>query len=215
MSAPKTLSVLVANTKGGCGKTTIATHVAAAFAGSGHATALADVDRQGSSLAWARRRPSSAPIVMPLDWSRDLDDPPRGIERLVLDAPAALKTKQIEALLSLVDMIVLPVLPSVFDEDATARFLRRIDEMKPIRKDRVSVAVIGNRVKPRTRAAARLDRFLAEQGHAVVTRLRESSAYQDAALAGLAVFDLPPSRSAALRQDWRPLLRWLEDQSRS
>ena len=54
------IAVLVANTKGGCGKTTISTHIAAAFANSGRRTALADADRQHSSFQWARLRPGTA-----------------------------------------------------------------------------------------------------------------------------------------------------------
>src|SRR3712207_2178522 len=108
------LTVLVANIKGGCGKTTIATHLAAAFATGGQTTLLADVDRQRSSLGWIDRRPASAALLTGLDWTKDLPAPPKGSGRLVIDAPAALKTKQIEELVKLADVIVLPVLPSAF-----------------------------------------------------------------------------------------------------
>ena len=70
--------VLVANTKGGCGKTTVSTHLAAALACHGRRTALADADRQRSSLQWARLRPGSAALIVALDWSEDLARPPRG-----------------------------------------------------------------------------------------------------------------------------------------
>src|SRR3982751_6218539 len=149
------LTILVANIKGGCGKTTIATNLAAAFAGGGHATLLADVDRQRSSLGWSERRPGSAAPLAGLDWSRDLGSAPKGTRRLVIDAPAALKTKQIEDLVRLPDIIVLPVLPSAFDEQATERFLGKLDELKPIARNKKAVAVVGNRLKPRTRAAER------------------------------------------------------------
>jgi chromosome partitioning protein len=79
--------VLVANTKGGCGKTTISTHLAAASAQNGQRTALADADRQRSSLAWTRLRPGTAAPIAGLDWSKATEAPPRGIERLVIDAP--------------------------------------------------------------------------------------------------------------------------------
>ncbi|HYD98810.1 MAG TPA: ParA family protein [Alphaproteobacteria bacterium] len=199
------LSILVANIKGGCGKTTLATNIAGHFAAQGHRTVLADADRQHSSLGWLLRRPSRLPAIVGRDWSRELDDLPKGTARLVIDAPAALKAKQVEELLRLADMIVLPVLPSAFDEAATLKFLARIEEMKAIRKQRAEVAIVGNRLRPRTRAADRLDQFLAEQGRRVVARLRDSQAYPEGAAAGTTLFDLKGAKVRPLLEDWQPL----------
>lgn len=204
-------TILVANTKGGCGKTTLATNLAGALAAAGHATALADVDRQRSSLGWLKRRDANLPAIRALDWSKEIDDPPRGLDHLVIDAPAALAMKQVEALVRLADVIILPVLPSAFDAAATDRFLRKLDELKPIAKKRIAVAVVGNRLRARTRAAERLDDFLGSQGQRVVARLRDSAAYAEAAATGGSIFDLPPRRGAALRSDWQPLLARIED----
>lgn len=204
------LSVLVANSKGGCGKTTIATNLAAAFAAGGLTTALADADRQKSSLDWARRRPKTLPAIAPLDWTKDIDSAPKGTMRLIIDAPAALKRSQVKALLAMADVVVLPLQPSAFDEAATRRFLETLEEMKPIRKNRKPVAGVGNRVRPRTRAASRLDTFLETLGHAVVARVRESAVYSDAAFRGQGLFDLTGKRAEALREDWVPLLQYIE-----
>ena len=203
-------TILVANIKGGCGKTTIATHLAAAYAAAGHGTALADVDRQRSSLGWLARRPADAPAVVGLDWAKDVSDAPKGIRRLVIDAPAALKTRQIEDLVRMADIVVLPVLPSAFDELATQRFLGKLEELKSIAKHRKAVAVVGNRLRARTKAADRLDQFLGGVGHSVVTRLRDSQIYADAAASGLSLFDLTGKRAAEHRADWEPLLDYIE-----
>jgi len=204
------LTVLVANTKGGCGKTTIATHLASAFAAGGLATALADVDRQRSSLGWLDRRPAEAAPIRGVDWAKDIGDPPKKTARLVIDAPAAMKIRQVEDLIRMADVIVLPVLPSAFDEAATAKFLGRIEELKPIRKSKTQVAVVGNRLRPRTRAAARLDVFLAGLGHDVAARLRDSALYTDMADQGLSLFDLSAKRAREVRADWTPLIRVIE-----
>ena len=204
------LTILVANIKGGCGKTTVATHLAAASAAAGLPTVLADVDRQRSSLGWLERRPEKAPTLVGLDWAKDFTDTPRGIKRLVIDAPAALKTKQIEDLVKMADVVVLPVLPGAFDEQATQRFLTKLDELKRIAKKKTIVAVVDNRMRARTKAADRLDRFLGGIGHQVVTRLRDSQIYVDAAESGLSLFDMSGKRAAEHRSDWQPLLSYID-----
>ncbi|ALG69898.1 plasmid partitioning protein ParA [Azospirillum thiophilum] len=204
------LTILVANIKGGCGKTTVATHLAAASAAAGLPTVLADVDRQRSSLGWLERRPDKAPVLVGLDWGKDFTDTPRGTKRLVIDAPAALKTKQIEDLVKMADVVVLPVLPGAFDEQATQRFLSKLDELKRIARKKTMVAVVGNRMRARTKAADRLDVFLGGIGHQVVTRLRDSQIYADAAATGLSLFDMPGKRAAEHRGDWQPLLTYID-----
>lgn len=204
------LTILVANIKGGCGKTTVATHLAAASAVAGLSTVLADVDCQRSSLGWLERRPGQASTLVGLDWAKDFSDTPRGTKRLVIDAPAALKTRQIEDLVKMADVVVLPVLPGAFDEQATQRFLGKLDELKRIAKKKTTVAVVGNRLRARTKAADRLDRFLGGIGHQVVTRLRDSQIYADAAESGLSLFDMPGKRAAEHRGDWQPLLSYID-----
>ena len=205
----QTISVLVANIKGGCGKTTIATHVAAAFARSGRFTVLADGDRQRSSLRWTTTRPRGAAGLAAVDWSKDISQISPAPERLVIDAPAAMGRDHIEELVEMAHAIVLPVLPSVFDESSTERFLERLADLKPIRKQRKLVAVVGNRVRANTRAAARLDRFLQGIGFSVIARLRDSQVYPEAAARGLSIFDVPGRRELEFRRDWDPLLAWL------
>lgn len=200
------LGILVANPKGGCGKTTVATNLAAAFAVSGFTTMLADVDRQRGSLAWAGRRPGNVATLKAVDWVKDVGKAPKGVERLVVDTPAALKLGQMDALFSLADILVLPVQPSVFDQGATAGFLDRLGGVKRVRKSKIAVAVVGNRMRPRTKAAARLDAFLGDLGQSVVTRLRDSALYGDLAADGLGLFDLSAKKADACRSDWQPLL---------
>jgi chromosome partitioning protein len=204
------LRILVTNAKGGCGKTTIATQLAGAFAAAGHFTALADADRQRSSLGWLARRPRGAAAIAGLDWSKEVGVPTRRTERLVVDAAPALRGKHIAELVKTADLVVLPVLPSIFDETATRRFLDRLDKIRSIARGRKSVAVVGNRIRPGSRAAEHLEKVFGGIGRPLVARLRDSRLYADSAAKGLSLFDARGNRERELRRDWQPLLDFFE-----
>ena len=204
------LRILVANAKGGCGKTTIAIQLAAAFAAAGHLTVLADADRQRSSLGWLARRPQRAVAIAGLDWSKEVGVPTRRTERLVVDAGPALRSKRIAELVKTADLVVLPVLPSTFDETATRRFLDRLDKIGAIARGRKCVAVVGNRIRAGGRADGHLEKLFRGIGHPLVARLRDSRLYPDSAAKGLSLFDARGSRVRELRGDWQPLLDFVE-----
>lgn len=205
------IRVLVSNIKGGCGKTTIATNLAAAFACGGLKTVLADVDRQRSSLGWLKLRAGEAAAIEGVDWRRDAGDLPPQVQRLVIDAPAAMKMKHVDALLAEADLVVVPVLPSVFDEDSTAYFLERLEALKPVRKGRKGVAIVGNRLRPRAKATQRLDQFLTGLDQPIVARLADRALYGELATQGLGIFDSGGAQARAAREEWLPLLRAVED----
>ena len=202
-------SVLVTNPKGGSGKTTVATNLASAFAAAGQRSWLADVDRQRSSLGWLGRRPETAPAIKGLDWVKALGKAPDRQGVLVIDAPAAIKSRKTDALVALADVVVVPVLPSVFDQDTTAAFLKRLDDLKPIRKNKKSVAVLRNRVRRNRRAAARLDLFMIGTGRQDLGVLPDRAFYPELAARGLGIFDLGTKQAVALQEDWQALLRFV------
>ena len=204
------ISVLVANAKGGCGKTTIATNLASAFANSGLRTAIADSDRQRSCLGWLKRRPKDAAKIVGLDWRKTIEKPPKGIDRLVIDTGAGLRSRHVQDMLKRSDMIVMPVLPSVFDERATRSFLKSVETLKPVRRGKKPVGIVGNRMRARTRAESELDDFLKGLGHEVAARFRDRVIYQEVARSGLGIFDLSPARRAGTVEDWLPLVRLIE-----
>jgi chromosome partitioning protein len=108
------------------------------------------------------------------------------------------------------DVIVVPVLPSVFDQGSTTAFLARLNELKAIRKSRKPVGVLRNRVRARTRATARLARFLDDIEHADLGALSDRAIYNEVAARGLSIFDLSGQRAEQLRQDWAPLLDYVD-----
>jgi len=202
--------VAVVNLKGGCGKTTLATQLAGRFAAQGHRTLLGDLDRQQSATQWVERRPAKLPSIEAVELDLDAMVLPFGDGRMVIDVPAGLKRKALEVVVRAADALVVPVLPSVFDEQSTERFLRVLGEQKPVRKGRRPVAIVANRVRPRSPAARALDTYLARLEHPVLARISDSQHYATGASTGLTLFDMRPGSVRAALADWAPLLEFVD-----
>lgn len=203
-------SILVSNAKGGCGKTTIATNLAVALGQCGHRVAIADVDPQKSSLDWIERRGTQLPLVTGLDWSRSVSKAPKALDRLIIDAPAAVTPDDFKRLLKMADMIIMPIMPSAFDQVAAMTFLGKIETLKPIRKSKKPVAVVANRTKARSRATRGLLDFLQSFNHDPVMVLKEAVHYTDGAEEGRSIFDRKDKQAVQAQQDWMPLLAAVE-----
>lgn len=207
-------AVLIANEKGGCGKTTFATTLASALARISDKVALADADRQRSSLTWLGRRPSTAPQIAALDWTRraDIGSFPaqlrrKSIDWLVIDGPGAIRGATAEALVAEAEFIITPITPSIFDAHSTFRFLSRIENLKRIRRGRAEFFIAVNRVSRAGRANDELDRFFLRIEREPAAEITERTAYPDLAAQGLALFDRRVSDLAKAQSQWAPLLR--------
>ncbi len=204
-------TVLVANPKGGAGKTTIATNLAGYLAGKRQRVVILDMDRQRSAARWLSRRPRGFPEIR----GALADTHPHIIrdyapQWLIVDAAAAVHGAQLQAFVKLADAVLVPVATSAFDFEATADFLAELNALKPVKEGTRPLAVIGSRVDGRTVAAADLDGFLSPLSLDVLTHIRDSQLYVHAARDGLSIFDQPRSRAEEAWADWPPILHWLQ-----
>ena len=201
--------IVVANPKGGVGKSTLSTQIAGYLASRGHSVMLGDVDRQQSSRIWLNLRPASLPAIQPWEVDREhVVRPPKGTTHVVLDTPAGLHDQRLDAVLKLADKVVVPLQPSIFDIHATHDFLREILAKK--RNAHVQVGVIGMRMKEGTISADQLKHFLGTLDVPVIGFVRDTQHYIQLAARGLTLWDVAPSRVMRDLEQWQPITKWLD-----
>lgn len=206
------LKILVANSKGGCGKSTIATNLAAHYAQDGKNTVLVDADRQGSSQSWCEKRAGYTTPVLPLpgtrsDWRSHV---PKGAQRIIVDAPAAVRPVDVDAFLDDIDAVLVPVLPSRFDLEASQHFLDGLAALPRIKRGKVAVGLVANRLKPWTTASQLALEDMKALPFPVVAQIRDSQAYVLMSGLGKSIFDYASEAARSHQEDWNKLLRWLK-----
>ena len=202
-------AVLVANPKGGAGKTTLATNLSGYFANQGKKTTLCDLDRQQSSLRWMAFRDPALPAITGYYGGNQISlSLPREADWVVVDAPAGLQGYKLSDYLRTVDKVLVPLVPSVFDMAATEDFLNTV--RGEVRGVRAKVGIVAMRVDPRTKAASMLEEFLKHFDIPIVAYLRNTQNYVNVAAAGATVFDPPKAKHRRDLEQWSSLISWLE-----
>lgn len=214
--------ILVINGKGGSGKTTVSINLAAWLAQRNETTVLVDADPQGSSSYWLKLRHESLPKIFGVkiepnsrttrsfQWRA-----PRSTRWLITDAPPGMSDTALNDMILNHDLIVIPVLASDIDIRASARFIGDILLSQAMRRNRLPIAVIANRVKQQTNAWNRLQKFLLSLNIPYPATLRDTQYYVHAYSEGRGVADYPQQSHQRDRNDWRLLLQWLDAQGTS
>ncbi len=147
--------VALLNQKGGVGKTTLALHLAGAWARQGQRVTVIDADPQGSALDWSELRsreglPRSFGVVgLARDTlHREAPELAKDLDHIVIDGPPRIAGLMRSALLA-ADLVLVPVQPSPFDGWASAEMLALIEEARIYRSELTARFVL-NRCAART-----------------------------------------------------------------
>ncbi|MET0208327.1 MAG: ParA family protein [Burkholderiaceae bacterium] len=205
--------ILVANPKGGVGKSTLASNIAGFLAHRGHAVMLGDIDRQQSSARWLAQRPAAVPPIR--GWEIDAADQlrtPKGVAWAVLDTPAGLHGKKLAQALKVADKVVVPLQPSLFDIQATYDFIRALQDAPQDRRKPGSAAagLVAMRVREGTLSQQQLQQFIGQTGLPLLAQLRDTQNYVQLAARGLTLWDIAPGRVTRDLEQWHDLCAWVE-----
>jgi chromosome partitioning protein len=206
--------IMVLNSKGGCGKSTIATNLASYFANQGKKVALVDYDPQATSLEWLERRPENrAPITGVAGFADGLTHLPRNSDIVIEDAPARSHGTELTDLVRHAETVIVPVLPSHIDMQASTKFLEELVRVGKIRRKQARVAVVANRVRDNTLIWDELDEYLYGLKIPYIAAFREAMNYVRAYTRGLGIHELPEYLAWPDQAEWEPLVEWLGSRS--
>jgi len=211
--------ILVLNPKGGCGKSTLVTNIAVAYAHRGPQPALMDFDPQGSTMAWLERRPKEAPKIHGIaafkksmqatrSWQLRV---PEDTVNLIVDSPAGVSHDELRELTRDATSILVPVLPSSMDIHAASRCIADLLLVAKVNRNEGKLAVVANRTRKRTKSFARLMRFLDSLGIPIIAVLRDSQNFVHAAENGIGMHEMLPSRAGQDVEQIDRIIRWLDN----
>lgn len=203
-------SIMVLNAKGGSGKSTLSTNLASYYASIGNKVLLVDYDPQHSSLDWLKERPVGRPGITAVDGSAGKVRMPRNMDYIIYDTPAAVRGKELTALIRKSQSIIIPILPSPIDMRAATVFIRDVLNNTKVSRKETRVALVANRCKENTNVYHMLEDYLKKVRKApFISVLRESQNYNRASERGLGIFELPHYLINRDLEQWDPIIQWL------
>ncbi len=201
--------IVVANPKGGVGKTTLSSNIAGYLASKGHAVMLGDADRQQSARTWLSLRPAGLPRITAWEVAHDeVVRPPKGTTHVVLDTPAGLHGKRFDEVMKVADKVIVPLQPSIFDIHATHEFVRQLLAHK--RSDKVSMGIVGMRTREGTISSEQLRGFLDGVKLPLLGFVRDTQNYVHLAAHGLSLWDVSSNRFERDLEQWQPITQWID-----
>jgi chromosome partitioning protein len=202
--------IAVINRKGGSGKSTTATHIAAWLAHQGCSVMLGDVDKQQSSKIWLKHRDVNLPKI--LSWQIDQKCTlkiPQGVTHVVLDTPGGMQGFDLARVVMSADAIVIPVCNSMFDRESAAAGYAELRGLPRIASGRCQTASIGMRLDPSPESEARMRQWAQATGIVFLAAIQQSPLYVQNIEIGKTLFDMPNAGASKELLQWAPVLEWL------
>jgi len=204
-------NIMVINSKGGSGKTTVATNLASYFATQNKKVVLVDCDPQGSSMAWlAARSAARSPIQGIAEFKKGARPVSRSADYVIFDAPAGLRGGALSKMVRKAQTILVPVLPSPLDMRAAVNFIAEIKKSATLANKKAKLALLANRSRDFTNIYWELDEFLNKQRIPFLTMLRDSQHYIRSAERGVGIFEIAPAATDLDREQWQPIIKWVK-----
>ena len=215
--------IVILNPKGGSGKTTLASNLAACYAVSGRKPTLMDLDPQGSSTRWLRNRPPRCPpvhgiaafeksVAVTRSWQLRI---PAGCTVVIVDTPAALDAQSLPEITRNADAVLVPVMPSDIDIHATAKCIADLLLVAKIRRSEERIGIVANRVRANTLVSQSLMRFLKSLDIPVIATLRDTQNYLRSAESGIGIHEMPRWQASQDLEEWEKLREWLDARRRA
>ena len=210
--------IVVLNPKGGCGKSTLATNIAACYSYRDSTPAVMDYDPQGSTTAWLERRPDDLPSIHGIvaykksmqatrSWQLRV---PENTKNLIVDSPAGVNHDDLRELTRDACSILVPVLPSAMDIHAVSRCIADLLLVAKVDRNERKLAVVANRTRKNTKSFAMLMRFLDSLGIPIIAVLRDSQNFVHSAEQGIGLHEMPPSKAAQDAAQIDSIVKWLD-----
>lgn len=201
--------IMLLNPKGGCGKSTISTNLAAYYANWGLTVGLADFDPQKSSLNWLRQRTFDLPKIKAINANTERFVYPENMDYLIIDTPASLEKEKMQQLINLADSIIIPILPSPIDIQAAGYFIYQLLLKYRITSEDKDICMVANRVRARSHIYNDLIKFTNSIKLPLVATLHDSQNYIKYASKGASIFDNKNQKTMGSIKDWVSLTNWL------
>lgn len=207
-------TIIVANQKGGSGKSTLVTHLAVAAERNGDGpVVITDTDPQGTTADWFNVREASSPAYMPATMANLAEKAAElsqaGAKWLFVDTAPAIHEHNTE-LLRLADLVIVPLCASPND-------LRALGKMLPILEAAGRPYVFAlTRVNPQAKLTIQTVMALSEHGPVLQPALRERVGYPSAMIDGRTAQELDPNGPAGLElsEMWENVKRRFNDKSK-
>jgi len=215
-------TIMVVNSKGGSGKTTLATNLAGFYASQKQVTVIKDYDPQGSSIDWLKHRPFTMSKIQGLSAYKASSlfvtrafamRLPRDVERLIIDTPAGVDLKRFATTVKTVDKILIPVSPSSIDIRATAMFIHELHKFRKMHRFNAEIGIVANRADSSSLAYHSMKKIFSNLDMTFIATLSQNDNYMKAAELGVSLLELDHPSLQKDKDEWAPLINWIEDKT--